>query len=68
MQSMRLSGPEDSRLRVESNIQPLLISSVESISRNLTMAQLAASEMNFFFFNFRRSINELATTYSGDPL
>lgn len=43
MLSMRLSELIESKLTVHNNIQPLLSSSVDSISRKRTIAQLAAS-------------------------
>jgi hypothetical protein len=43
IQSIKACPPDDNRLRAVSNIHPLLASSDELISRNLIIAQLAAS-------------------------
>ena len=43
IQSIKACPPEDNRFRAVSNIHPLLASSDELISRNLIIAQLAAS-------------------------
>ena len=45
IQSIKAWEPMDRRLIVLSNIQPALDSSVDSISRNFTIAQLASSEI-----------------------
>ena len=46
IQSTKLSSPDDSMFNVVNNIQPLLDSSVDSISKNFTILLLAASTNN----------------------
>ena len=46
MQSMRLEGPDASRLIVLSSIHPLLASSLAAISKNFAIVKLADSVKN----------------------
>ena len=58
IQSIRAWSPTDSRLMVLSSVQPLLLASLDSISRNLTIAQLAASVSETTHRNLLDNVNK----------